>query len=136
MKTKIEYIDKELEKTKLVLDAFEEQDLPKNGFCVVPFTTIILEPNGNVGVCRLHGTDEALGNLSENTIEEIWNGENYSYGGRSSFWVPRESVAIIYRTITAICALKTTSFLKVQSYKKYKQLQLESLQLTLMVFVI
>lgn len=51
------------------------KNLPKD-FCPVPFTTIILEPNGNVGICRHHGPNFPIGHISQNTIEEIWNGPN------------------------------------------------------------
>lgn len=75
MQTNIKHIDLKLNQAKSVIEKFNSLGLKKNNFCLVPFTTIILEPNGNVGVCRLHGTDEAIGNLKDNTIEEIWNGQ-------------------------------------------------------------
>ena len=43
-------------------------------FCLVPFTTIILEPDGQVGMCRHKGHNFPIGNIKENTIAEIWNG--------------------------------------------------------------
>lgn len=46
---------------------------PQN-FCLVPFTTIILEPDGKVGICRHKGNDFPIGNIKDNTISEIWNG--------------------------------------------------------------
>jgi radical SAM protein with 4Fe4S-binding SPASM domain len=52
-----------------------KQDIDFEKFCVVPFTTIILEPNGDVGVCRQKGTEFIFGNIKDNTLEEIWNGE-------------------------------------------------------------
>lgn len=51
----------------------ERQGLPQH-FCIVPFTTIILQPNGNVGICRHKGTEFFIGNIRENTIDEVWNG--------------------------------------------------------------
>jgi cyclic pyranopterin phosphate synthase len=63
------------EGTKEVLDLFEKESRPKRDFCIVPFTTIILEPNGSVGICRLKGTEYSIGSLKNNTLEEIWNGE-------------------------------------------------------------
>ncbi|WP_127718484.1 radical SAM protein [Halobacteriovorax sp. HLS] len=63
------------EGTKDVLDLFEREKRSKNNFCIVPFTTIILEPNGSVGICRLKGTEYSIGNLKNNTLAEIWNGE-------------------------------------------------------------
>jgi MoaA/NifB/PqqE/SkfB family radical SAM enzyme len=48
--------------------------LPKS-FCIVPFTNIILEPNGSVGICRQKGNKFSIGNIKENSIVEIWNNE-------------------------------------------------------------
>lgn len=39
---------------------------------MVPFTTIILEPNGDVGICRQKGTEFIFGNLKEQSLEDIW----------------------------------------------------------------
>lgn len=47
----------------------ERQGLPQH-FCIVPFTTIILQPNGNVGICRHKGTEFFIGNIRENTMAE------------------------------------------------------------------
>lgn len=52
---------------------FEARGLPAN-FCHVPFTALILEPDGRVGSCRMKGTEFTVGNLNDNTLEEIWNG--------------------------------------------------------------
>lgn len=49
--------------------------LDDKNFCLVPFTTIILEPDGKVGMCRHKGNDFPIGNIKENSIAEIWNGE-------------------------------------------------------------
>lgn len=49
--------------------------LDEHNFCLVPFTTIILEPDGQVGVCRHKGSDFPIGHIKENSIDEIWNGE-------------------------------------------------------------
>lgn len=65
-------ISQNAKKVKDVLD--ERAHLPSN-FCLVPFTTIILEPDGAVGMCRHHGYNFAIGNVKHNTISEIWNGE-------------------------------------------------------------
>lgn len=46
-----------------------------SAFCVVPFTNIILEPDGSVGICRQKGNNFPIGNIKENTISEIWNNE-------------------------------------------------------------
>lgn len=56
-----------------VQEKFKELNLNKDGFCLVPFTTLILEPNGSVGVCRQKGTEFSIGNIKETPIDEIWN---------------------------------------------------------------
>lgn len=57
-----------------VLRSFDELSLPKN-FCVVPFTNLILNPSGKVSVCRQKGTDHTIGDLNNQSLEEIWNGD-------------------------------------------------------------
>lgn len=66
-----------------VLSTFSEYSLPKN-FCIVPFTNIILNPDGDVSICRQKGTKHVVGSLKENTVEEIWNNE-YLKKWRSEF---------------------------------------------------
>lgn len=51
-----------------------KKSLPKH-FCSVPFTTLLLDPAGKVGMCRQHGQLAFIGNIKDNTIMEIWNGE-------------------------------------------------------------
>lgn len=58
------------------LSAFEQRSLNPQSFCLVPFTNIILDPGGNVCVCRHKGTEMIIGNLNQNTLDEIWNGES------------------------------------------------------------
>lgn len=43
-------------------------------FCIAPFTTLLLEPDGKVGACRHKGSEFPVGNILENSFEEIWNG--------------------------------------------------------------
>ncbi|MBY0555323.1 SPASM domain-containing protein [bacterium] len=50
------------------------KSLPSN-FCPVPFTTLLLDPAGQVGMCRHHGQQTFIGNIKNNTILEIWNSE-------------------------------------------------------------
>lgn len=52
----------------------ESKDLPDN-FCIIPFVNIILGPGGDISVCRQKGTKHVIGNLKENNLKEIWNGE-------------------------------------------------------------
>lgn len=51
------------------------KNLPKD-FCPIPFTTIILEPDGKVGICRNKGNNFPVGQLSFNNINEIWDIRN------------------------------------------------------------
>lgn len=57
------------------LKKIEALGFNKSTFCPMPFVNIILEPDGSVGFCRHKGTDHRLGNLKENTWQEIWNGD-------------------------------------------------------------
>lgn len=58
-----------------VLQKMEDMNLDKDTFCVVPFINLILEPDGKVGVCREKGSKFIIGDLSQKSLEEIWNGE-------------------------------------------------------------
>ncbi|WP_372654781.1 SPASM domain-containing protein [Halobacteriovorax sp.] len=53
----------------------EVKDSLPDSFCPVPFSTLILNPNGLVGCCREKGNEHAVGNIKDSSIEEIWNGE-------------------------------------------------------------
>lgn len=44
-------------------------------FCIVPFTSLLLEPDGKVGACRHKGCEFPVGNILNNSFEEIWNGD-------------------------------------------------------------
>lgn len=57
-----------------LLELFGKNNLPQN-FCVVPFSNLIFNPNGDVGVCRQKGTKHVVGNITKQSIEEIWNSE-------------------------------------------------------------
>lgn len=46
----------------------------KENFCVAPFTTLLLEPDGKVGACRQKGSEFPVGNILHQNFEEIWNG--------------------------------------------------------------
>jgi cyclic pyranopterin phosphate synthase len=56
-----------------VAKEFQARGLPAR-FCHVPFTTLILEPDGTVGSCRMKGTLFTVGDLRHQTPDEIWNG--------------------------------------------------------------
>jgi len=66
-----------------ILSKYSELELPEQ-FCIVPFTNVILNPDGEVGICRQKGTKHIVGNLNDNTIEEIWNND-YLKKWRSEF---------------------------------------------------
>lgn len=53
--------------------AYEQIGLTKN-FCTIPFSTLHIEPDGLIGSCRQKGAEYFIGNIFENSIEEIWNG--------------------------------------------------------------
>lgn len=55
-----------------IIKKFEEKGLSEN-FCIVPFTTLQLEADGNVNMCRQKGTEFSIGNIKEKSIAEIWN---------------------------------------------------------------
>jgi radical SAM protein with 4Fe4S-binding SPASM domain len=54
----------------------KKKQLPKN-FCPIPFTSMILDPFGNVLSCREQGKDHILGNIKEQHWSEVWNNEKY-----------------------------------------------------------
>lgn len=65
-----------MENEKKKIRKFKEvRDTLPDSFCPVPFSTLILNPNGLVGCCREKGNEHAIGNIKESTIEEIWNGD-------------------------------------------------------------
>ena len=66
-----------------LLELFASKDL-HDQFCIVPFTNLIFNPNGDVGVCRQKGTKHVVGNIKNQKIEEIWNGP-YLQKWRSEF---------------------------------------------------
>jgi len=57
-----------------ILEMFAQKNLPKN-FCIVPFTNLIFNPNGDVGVCRQKGTEHVVGNVTKQSVSEIWNSD-------------------------------------------------------------
>lgn len=71
---RVHKMDKErLKKIQKTREAIVKKGLNPEGFCVVPFTNLILEPDGSVGVCRHKGTEFTIGHIKDNTISEIWN---------------------------------------------------------------
>lgn len=76
-------MNKDLKTAEDVKKFLEANDLPEN-FCIIPFINMILGPGGDVSVCRQKGSKHIVGNLKENSLEEIWNGE-YLQNWRQEF---------------------------------------------------
>lgn len=68
-------LEETAKETLAVRRKIRSMGLDDTNFCLVPFTTIILEPDGQVGMCRNKGNNFPVGNITENSISEIWNGE-------------------------------------------------------------
>lgn len=64
-------IDQELE-AEDILAKLKRMGLPEN-FCPVPFSTVIAEPDGRIGSCRLKGAEFEIGWITEKSLDEIWN---------------------------------------------------------------
>lgn len=48
-------------------------DKVSNSFCIMPWVHLHSWPNGNVYPCCLADSDYPIGNVKDNTLEEIWN---------------------------------------------------------------
>jgi radical SAM protein with 4Fe4S-binding SPASM domain len=46
-------------------------------FCMAPWMTSHTWPDGKVFACCTWDTSEVIGNINDNTLEEIWNSDNY-----------------------------------------------------------
>lgn len=57
-----------------ILELFAKNNLPDR-FCVIPFSNMIFNPNGDVGICRQKGTKHVVGNITKDSIDDIWNSE-------------------------------------------------------------
>lgn len=56
-----------------VEEEFNKRHLKKSSFCVMPFVNLILEPDGNVGICRHKGSQFTFGNIRHQSIDDIWS---------------------------------------------------------------
>jgi len=65
---KLSYSPKELQ------ELFKGRNLPSQ-FCIVPFSNLILNPSGDIGVCRQKGTEHVVGNILKESLTDIWNNE-------------------------------------------------------------
>ena len=43
--------------------------------CPIPFTTLIFNPDGQVGCCRERTNHDTIGNIKDQNWQKIWNGE-------------------------------------------------------------
>ncbi|MGZ3726156.1 MAG: radical SAM protein [Pseudobdellovibrio sp.] len=68
-------MDEKAFNSSLDVENFHKQLGFTDKFCIAPFTTLLLEPDGKVGACRHLGADFPVGNLLHNSFEEIWNGD-------------------------------------------------------------
>lgn len=57
-----------------LLELFAKNNLQEK-FCVIPFSNMIFNPNGDIGICRQKGTKHVVGNIKNQSIEEIWNSD-------------------------------------------------------------
>jgi radical SAM protein with 4Fe4S-binding SPASM domain len=65
------FLDSTKQDVQNSISMFKERNLNENSFCVMPFVNVILEPDGNIGVCRHKGHNFTFGNIRHQTIEEI-----------------------------------------------------------------
>jgi radical SAM protein with 4Fe4S-binding SPASM domain len=68
-------VEEAIKETQAIKEKIKARGLDAKNFCLVPFTTLILEPDGKVGICRHKGSNFPIGHIQKNTIAEIWNGE-------------------------------------------------------------
>ena len=47
-------------------------------FCVLPWVHLNVQPNGDIYPCCMAPYGKSIGNTTDNTLEEIWNGEKIS----------------------------------------------------------
>ena len=52
----------------------EKQELPSN-FCVIPWIHLNVNPNGDVFQCCISSTNGLVGNLTQESMEDIWNND-------------------------------------------------------------
>jgi radical SAM protein with 4Fe4S-binding SPASM domain len=45
-------------------------------FCVLPWVHLNVQPNGDIYPCCMAPYGKSIGNTTDNTLEEIWNGED------------------------------------------------------------
>lgn len=57
------------------VESFYVQNGLNRDFCLAPFTTLLLEPDGRVGACRHKGAEFPVGNILHQNFDEIWNGD-------------------------------------------------------------
>lgn len=50
--------------------------IPNKNFCIIPWIHLNTWPNGNVYQCCITNFRDNIGNLKNNTLKELWNGEH------------------------------------------------------------
>jgi cyclic pyranopterin phosphate synthase len=68
-------IQKKIIKSKETFLEFEKKGFSHEGFCLVPFTSMIFSPGGEIGVCRHKGSEFTISNFDSLKFESIWNSE-------------------------------------------------------------
>lgn len=48
----------------------------KSTFCILPWIHMNIQPNGDIYPCCMAPYGEKIGNTKDNTLEEVWNGED------------------------------------------------------------
>lgn len=110
-----------------ILAKYSELDLPEN-FCIVPFTNVILNPDGDISICRQKGTKHVVGSLKTQTLEEVWNGD-YLQKWRAEFL--SGNVEICKKEIQAdACHLSSGSYFYIDDVEIDTELESMPIKLT------
>ncbi|MCO4794693.1 MAG: SPASM domain-containing protein, partial [Bacteriovoracaceae bacterium] len=102
-----------------ILNEFSARGLPEH-FCIVPFTTLIFNPDGKVGVCRQKGTQHFIGDITKESVEDIWNND-YITKWRDEFL--SGDIQICKEEIS-----RTSCHLSMDNYTLFNEVELSSKQ--------
>ena len=78
---KVDFDGGELDESVSQADSSESQHHRK---CFEPWERMHIEADGNVRTCPVPGNNIVAGNLNENTLEDIWNGEVFQHFRRTT----------------------------------------------------